>query len=215
MIRVVAILGGLILAAAAASAGAWPVGERQWYAQVGLAWLESDRLATPGGTEVPIPDFERQEVSLYAEYGLDPHWTVILRAPLVIESSIEAFGSAHGPGDLALGLQRQLLPGGSTRLALRATLQAPTGDEELGQGLLPTGSGVWEGELVLSLGRSFAAGRGWTFVEGGHQVRGGGFVDGFVYRSQLGLHVGPRVWLAWNVAGVEPYSRRAAGAVRP
>jgi hypothetical protein len=91
--------------------------------------------------------------------------------------------------------------------AVRGTVQAPTGDETRADGLLPTGSGVWEGEGVLSAGRSLAAGKLYAFAEAGHQVRGDGLTDSFAYGAQLGWNAHRRLVLAANVRGVEPYDQ--------
>ncbi len=201
----------LTLAPQLASAGAWPAGDGGYYAKLSASWLSTDELATPDGRSVTIPEFERSDVTVYVEYGLGPRWTTILSAPLVIESSIDGFGSAYGPGDVSLGLQRQLLDSPTAALAVRGTLQLPTGDESLGRSLLPTGSGVREGQLVLSFGRTFSSGRGWAFVEAGHQARGGGLEDAWVHRFQVGGRVSRRSKLAWNVSGIEPYSESSSG----
>ena len=130
-------------------AGAWPAGEDRYYVKLGTSQLSTERLGTPEGRTVTIPEYERRDLSLYGEYGLGQRWTVLVNAPLVIESSIAGFGSAYGPGDLSLGLQRQLRVGAPWALAVRATAQLPTGDDEHGGGLLPTGSGAWECRVVL------------------------------------------------------------------
>ncbi len=208
---------GLVLATsvggAPVGAGSWPVGDGGLYASVTASYQSSDELATPSGAKERIPEFERRELSLYVEYGLSDRWTAIVKAPLAIDSSIEGFGSAHGPGDLAVALQRQILARGPWVLAGRATVQAPTGDEELGRSLLPTGSGVWEGEATISVGRSFRDGAVWSYLDAGHRVRGSGLSDAFAYRLQFGGHVGRRVDLAWNVSGIEPYEERSGRPV--
>lgn len=208
MSRSVVLLVAALLAPAMAGAGAWPIGDGRYYATLQVGRLVTHDLATPAGDTVRIPEYERRELNFYAEYGLSDRWTAILSAPLATESSIRGFGSAYGPGDLAFALQRQLPDRGAWVTAARAMLQAPTGDEQLGRGVLPTGSGVWEGELALSAGRSLGGGRGWISLEGGHRARGGGLTDGFAHRSQLGWHVGRKVYLAWNLSGMEPYSDR-------
>jgi len=84
-------------------------------------------------------------------------------------------------------------------------VQAPTGDETLGEALLPSGSGVWEGEAVLGAGVSLWRGRGWAFLEAGVQVRGGGLRDGLAFGAQLGRRLGGRLRLLASLRGVQPW----------
>ncbi len=211
--RVAALAGVLaIVIPAGVAAGPWPVGAGAYYAKLAASHLATDTLATPEGREVTISEFERSELSLYVEYGLSERWTAILSAPLISESSLRDFGDAYGPGDVTLGLQRQLASKGAWVFALRGLVQAPTGDEELGQRLLPTGSGALEGELLVSLGRSLSGGRGWTYLEAGHRARGEGLTDALSYRAQIGVQAGGRWRWAWNLYGIEPYSSRSGGS---
>jgi hypothetical protein len=91
----------------------------------------------------------------------------------------------------------------------RGLVQAPTGDETRAQGLLPTGSGIWEAEGRLGAGRSLGGGKGWGYVEAGYQYRGGGLRDGLVYEMQVGWSLAKRIAVAGNLRGVEPFSREA------
>jgi len=196
-----------------ADAGSWAQGKGHFYAKLGTSYLAADELATPSGEVVPIPDYERREANLYLEYGLSDRWTLIADAPFYRYAEIDGFGDASGVGDLRLGLQLQLAQSGPWVFAGRAVVQAPTGDETKGEGILPTGTGVWEGEAWLSLGRTFAGGRSYGFVEAGHQERGAGLTDGFVYRTQVGVHATERLLLAFNVWGVEPYEERGSAGL--
>ena len=190
----------LFLLPSLASAGPWGRPAGGVYAKIGYGYLKATELATPDGTLVPIPAFQKHEANLYVEYGLTDVLTAGLDAIVYRESSIEGFDSAGGVGDLRLGLQSRLGGAGSWLLAARGVIQAPTGDVEKGEGLLPTGSGVWEGELYLSVGRSFASGRAWTFAEAGPQFRGGGLRDGLVYNGQVGVTIGNPDELAAGVS---------------
>jgi hypothetical protein len=129
--------------------------------------------------------------------------------PIWLSSRLEAFGDEAGLGDLKAGLQAQLGRSGPWVFAVRALAQAPTGDETLAEGLLPTGTGVWEGEAFLSVGRSLAGGKGWAFVDAGHLTRGGKLRDAFLFAGQVGWHLNGRVALTAQVRGVEPYDKSA------
>ncbi len=197
-----------LLTASTAGAGPWKVESGEAYLQVGWARLVADRLADAEGHDLDIPDFTQDELAFYGAFGFGERWTGIVRAPLYRRSEVDGFGSASGNGDLQLGLQAQLWESGPWRLAARGVVQAPTGDENAGQGALPTGTGVWEVEAWASLGRSFGTnGSAYGFFELGHQTRGGGLVDGIVYRAELGRRFGREGrWLAAaRVWGTEPY----------
>lgn len=203
---VVGVLG--VLSASAALAGPWKVETGDVYFQLSAARLMADRLADGNGDERDIPNFTQDELAIYSAFGFGDRWTGIVRAPLLRRSELDEFGSASGVGDLQVGLQGQLAERGPWRLAARVIVQVPTGDEESGQGALPTGTGVWEAEAWGSLGRSFGRnGWGWGFVELGHLSRGEGLVDGVLYRAELGHRVGAqgRWRAALRVWGVEPY----------
>lgn len=197
-----------LMSASSAWAGPWKVEPGEAYLQLGWAHLAADRLADAEGRDLDIPDFTQDELAFYGAFGFGDRWTGLLRAPLVRRSEVDGFGSASGNGDLQVGLQAQLWQRGSWHLAVRGVIQAPTGDENAGQGALPTGTGVWEAEAWASLGRSFGTGgRGYGFIELGHQTRGAGLVDGIVYRAELGRRFGREGrWLAAaRLWGVEPY----------
>jgi len=195
----------LLLIAPYAEAGPWSLGRGHLYAKLSYGYLGTTTLATPDGTLADIPRFTKHDVGLYAAYGIDDRLTGFLNALVYRRSSLRDFGAASGIGDLQAGVQAQLGRRGPWVFAVRGSVQVPTGDESLGEGLLPTGSGVWESEAVASVGRSLGGGRGWAFVEAGHQFRGKGLRDGFVYAAQVGVTAHRSVLLAWNVRGVEPY----------
>jgi len=204
----------LVLAAARVEAGPWAQGAGRVYAKLSYGTLRTTTLATPDGTLQDIPRFTRHDATVSLVYGIDRRLTLLVAGFAHRRSSLRDFGAESGPGDVQVGLQLQIGTRGPWAFAFRGAVQAPTGDESKGEGLLPTGSGAWEGEGALSVGRSFAAGRGWAFVELGHQVRGRQLRDGLAYGGQVGYKLHPRVFAAWNLKGLEPYHRQpGAGSV--
>lgn len=195
----------LVALPALVQAGPWGRPRRGLYAKLGYGYLNATELATPDGTIAPIPAYQKNEATLYVAYGLTDALTVSADLIAYRESSIEDFGSAGGVGDIRLGAQRRLGHSGPWLFAARGVVQVPTGDVEKGEGLLPTGSGVWEGAVLLSVGRSFATGRVWAFVEAGPQLRGGGLRDGLVYDGQVGVKITSWLALAGNIRGVQPW----------
>lgn len=209
MTRAVAIALLLSGGASSASAGPWSAGRGHYYVKLGAGHLGSNVLASPDGTLHDIPRFTKREVSAYAAYGVTDRITAILSVPLVRSSALEDFRTESGMGDVTAGLQLEVSRRGPWILAVRGLGQAPTGDETRAEGLLPTGTGVWEAELAGSVGRSLAGGRGYAFVDAGHQVRGGALRDAFSYAAQAGWNARPRLVLAVNLRGVEPYDASA------
>lgn len=208
----------LLAPASFALAGPWGLGKGHLYAKLGYGHLRSTTLAAPDGTRFRIPRFTKDEVSVYAAYGLSDRFTVIANLPLLRSSDLrdepDELGRESGLGDVQAGLQVQAGGRGAWVFAARGMVQAPTGDESRAQGLQPTGSGVWEGEGVLSAGRSFAGGDFYGFAEAGHQVRGGGLRDGLVYGAQAGWNATDRLVLAANLRGLEPYDKRPPKVAR-
>jgi hypothetical protein len=208
MTRRALVLGLFLLSNAAAEAGPWATGKGHSYTKVGLGHLRSRTLVAPDGTAFDIPRFTKTEVGLYASYGLDDRFTAVLNLPAFRRSDLEGFGAEAGVGDVMLGLQMQLGRRGPWVFATRASVQLPTGDAERAEGLLPTGSGVHEGEVLLGAGRSLAGGKGYMFAEAGPVFRGGTLRDAFGYAAQVGWNVRPRLTVALNVRGVEPFSHK-------
>jgi hypothetical protein len=208
-LRAAAALATLLVVGAGGSleAGPWGAGRGHFYAKVGGSRLRSTVLAAPDGTEFDIPRFVKEEVTLYGAVGITSRLTAIVNVPAYRSSDLQDFRRESGVGDVQGGLQWQLGTKGPWVFAVRSTVQVPTGDETRADGLLPTGSGVWEGEGVLSAGRSLAGGKSYAFGEAGHQVRGGGLTDAFAYGAQLGWNAHRRLVLAANVRGVEPYDQ--------
>lgn len=202
----------LALFTSLADAGPWNRRAGGVYAKLGYNHLRATELATPAGEVVGIPAYVKDEATLYAEYGLSDRFTAVVDLIGYRWSEIEGFESAGGIGDLRLALQWQLAQRGASVFALRGTVQAPTGDETKGDGLLPTGSGVWEGDIVASAGVSLWGGRGWAQAGLGPQFRGGGLRDGFVYDAQVGGRLFGPVLLLFNVRGVQPWNTQPGHA---
>jgi hypothetical protein len=156
--------------------------------------------------------YVRDEATLYAEYGPSDRFTAVVDLVGYRWSEIEGFESAGGIGDLRLALQWQVAHRGASVFALRGTVQAPTGDETMGAGLLPTGSGVWEGDVVASAGVSLWRVGSWAQASLGPQFRGGGLRDGFVYDAQVGGRLFGPVLLLFNVRGVQPWDTEPGDA---
>jgi hypothetical protein len=201
----------ILILASAAEAGPWATGKGHFYSKVSYQFLRSMKLAAPDGTQFQIPRFTKKDAGLFLTYGTGDRFSVLADVPALRSSDLQGFGRETGVGDLRLGVQAQLGASGPWVFALRATVQAPTGDVTRAEGLLPTGSGVWEGEGVLGVGRSLGGGGGYGFLEVGPEFRGGGLRNGFVYNFQIGWNVLRRLVLAANLRGVQPYTKAPPG----
>jgi hypothetical protein len=188
-----------------AEAGPWPTGKGHTYWNVAYEFLETTELATPDGATETIPEYRLQQIGVYGAYGLTDSVTAILDRLGFRESSIAEFESASGIEDLRAGLQVQLGTKGPWLFAARGIVQAPTGDETKGLGILPTGSGAWEGDMRFSFGRSSRSGRVYGYGDAGVQIRGKALRDGFLYEGQLGYWITSRALLMGNVRGVQPF----------
>jgi len=214
-----ALAGGSLLVSPSVTAGPWAAGKGRSYTKITYSHLRSETLVSPDGTSFDIPRFTKDDVDIFAAYGLSSSVTVLANIPLTRSSSLrdepDELSRETGFGDLAFGAQLQLGRRGPWVFAVRGAVQVPTGDETRAQGLLPTGSGIWEGQAVLSLGRSFGRrGQIFGFVEAGPGFRGGGLRDGVVYSAQVGFSPARRVVFVVNVRGVEPYSHEAPEVAR-
>ena len=216
--RTAAVLTAALFVSAAAEAGPWAVGRGHYYSKLSYQLRRSTTLATPDGTLFEIPVFTQQDSAAYLAYGVRSWLTVTADLPFLRSSNLrdmpDELQRVTGIGDMRLGAQVQLGQKGPWVFAVRGLVQAPTGDERRGMGLLPTGSGAWEGASYVGAGRSFASGRGYGFAEIGHHLRGSGLRDGFLYEAQVGWNVTPRVVVAANLRGLEPWSD-TPGAIRP
>jgi hypothetical protein len=150
-----------------AEAGPWPTGKGYIYGNVAYEFLETTELATPEGVTETIPEYRLRQIGIYGAYGLTEDLTAVVDRLGFRESSIAEFESASGIEDLRAGLQVQLGKKGPWLFAARGIVQAPTGDETKGLGILPTGSGAWEGDMRFSFGRSSAGGRLYGHGEAG------------------------------------------------
>lgn len=207
------------LSAVGAEAGPWAAGKGHSYFKLSFQHLGSRKLVAPDGTRFVIPLFTREEVSLFGLIGLSKDWTMVASIPLLRSSDLrdspDELRRESGFGDVQLGIQRQLGTASGWVFAARGTLQFPTGDVDRAQGLLPTGSGIYEGDVVFEAGRSIGAGgRGWMFVGAGPQFRGGGLRDGLVFGGQVGWKTSETLAFMASSRGVEPFSHDAPKTAR-
>jgi len=208
-VRRLLLLLAALAAPSLAQASPWAQGKGKVFADAEYAHVRSTTLFAPDGTSFQIPAYVHDEFNALVAIGLADRLSVYASLPVWRSSDLQDFGSESGVGDLKVGGQVQLAARGPWVFALRAEVQAPTGDATRAGGLLPTGTGVWEGNGVLNVGRALRSGRGWAFVEAGHQVRGGQLRDSFLYALQVGWRAGMRIAVAVGLRGVEPYDSSA------
>lgn len=192
---------------AAVHAGPWASGKGHYYTKLTYHHARATQLAQPDGTIFDIPRFTQDDAYFYGTYGLSDALDVCLDAPGVRSNNLQDFQRETGFGDIKLGLQYQLKKAGPWVFAVRGRVQAPTGDETRAEGILPTGSGVWEGRAILGAGRSLAAGKLYAFAEAGYEWRER-LRDGVAYEAQLGWNATKRLILIACARGVEPFDHK-------
>lgn len=143
----------MLLWPSAAGAQPWQAGAG--HASVGVVYttVRTTQLATPSGNDIEIPRFARQDLVVSGSYGATDRLTIIAGGTVFARTSIEKFDRASGVGDARFGIQMLVDQRGPWTMAARGLIQAPTGDADKGSGLLPTGTGAWEGDAVFSIGR--------------------------------------------------------------
>ena len=187
-------------------AGPWATGKGHSYFNLSFEALETTRLATLDGNIQTIPEFRLRQFGFYGAFGLSERLTVIVDRLGVRRSEIEDFDAASGIEDTRAGVQWQL--GRKADWELVVARHRPSADRRRsvpkGLTVLPTGSGVWEGEVRFGAGRSWRQGRLYGYGELGHQFRGGALRDALQYESQIGYWLQPemvaRRYLAWRSA---------------
>ncbi len=193
-------------------AAAAPVSAQHFSIGVTVADLRTTTLATPAGELVEIPRYTRQVVYLDAGYAVTDRLTALGGAALYHGAAIDQFGRASGVGDVRVGLNALMGEHRGWFMTIRGVVQAPTGDPTKGGAILPTGSGVWEGEGAFSVARALGDDRLTGAVEIGHRMRGGNLRDAVTYGGQLGVRVSHRVTIAWVVRGLQVYQRQPGPA---
>ena len=204
--RIPAIVFVGLLLGDMAVAGPWNREKGTLYFNVSYELLSTTELATPDGVVQTVPRFRLQQGGVYAAYGLTDSVTLLADRLGFRTATIADFDSASGLEDVRVGAQWQLPSSGRVVMAVRGVVQAPSGDPNKGLGLLPTGSGTWEGDVRFSIGSSSSGGRVYGYGEIGHNMRGSGLRDGLSYEAQLGVRASDRIWIQFNLRGLEPYS---------
>lgn len=175
---------------------------------VGAANLRATTLGTPAGELVEIPRFQSQELGVDVAIVVTDRLTALGSLAVHRRASLDQFGRASGVGDARIGMNMKLAQPGGWLMAVRAVVQAPTGDPAKGGAILPTGTGAWEGEGVFSVARVLVGGRLAAALELGHHLRGKELRDGGLYGGRISLRATDRVTLAWAARGLQVYQRR-------
>lgn len=206
-----ALLAGAIalLVSAHAEAAPWALGSGRFFARLGYQGTRSTTLSAPDGTQFDIPRFVTDDLDVSLGYGLGDRFTLLANLPVLRSSDLaddpDELGRESGFGDVQVGLEAQLARRGLWAFGARALVQAPTGDAERADGLQPTGSGVWEGDLAFSAGTSLWNGKGFAAAEAGYRYRGGGLEDAFIFSTQVGYLPTSRITLAMGLRGNQPF----------
>lgn len=151
--KLVVVLGLLVLTAGTASAGAWARDAGSIYGAVKLNRYQSSAYWDLGGTYHSAPcTYEKNELDLYAEYGLLPRLTLF--GQTFYQQVNCGGGSASGIPEVQAGALFNYYREGNLSLAVSGKRYQPI--QEDGSGAASVGTGEGALEVGHSIGRSFA-----------------------------------------------------------
>lgn len=201
--------GGLLLTlatlavAAPATAGPWTLPRGDGQAIVKFEAMRAGEGYDPDGNLADLPADRRDTVvSVFAEYGVTRRLTVRFKGDW--QSGEDAFVDYEGRGPLEIGLNWQVWRDDRTAVALYGGIA--DGGEGRNAGYAAPGVGGQDGEVRLSVGRSFGPGRwlgrgasgGFVTLEAARRLRSG-LPDETRIDATFGVHYGPN-WMVLNQA---------------
>jgi hypothetical protein len=207
---IIAAFSTLCLASATAWAGAWTQPEGALYAKAWARFLAGENGYFADGEPQELGGrFTDLSLSLYAEYGLTPDWTLVLHSTPAGTASFEGADQTFYVGPTRLGVRRALLTG-PLKVAVEAHYgyAPPIGDEAIVTGTVADQAWFYaptvethmaDAELQLGYGfswgwASLSAGGRWYSAEGldpalyGALQVGFQLPAGFVFDLQMLLH---------------------------
>ncbi len=162
------------------AAGAWPRKVNSGYAQLSYVHLASDIFFINDAKE-KRQDYSRDELDLYAEYGVAKNLTAVLSGPVFISHSLpNADGSGIGDANLELHYAKKIC---GIFLGSGLGFVIPSGESDRSDSL-STGAGSWDGLVKLFMAKPFWKGRMAVDAELGYRLRAE-YVD--VYTAGLNL----------------------------
>ena len=177
-----------------AQAGAWTQPPGAYYAKIAF-----NRLATTSDFDINSDKQSKLAngkltdltLSAYLEYGLRERLTLVASAPFKRLEDERTFTRGIGIerdthfGDLELRLRCQLLDS-PVVTALAAGAKFPLGYKVREQSNVPLGTGEWDQEIRLLLGRSLYPFPGYATGDVGWRHRGGNFSNEMFFSAEMG-----------------------------
>lgn len=157
-------------------------------------------------------DFEKFEVSAFAEYGLTDEVTLFTRVARQ-EVSLETpkiADSAYGYAASQLGVRQRLWKGGWAVVSAQTSVLLPGSGENVSDLQFGGGSTDMESRLLIGRGFEWAGWNGFAEAQLGYRKRGGGYADEARLDLTLGLKPSKRfeimaqAYLIDSLAGARP-----------
>ncbi|WP_420471729.1 hypothetical protein [Brevundimonas sp. FT23042] len=192
--------GGALLTLAAlavatpAVAGPWALPKGDGQVILKYENMRASEGFDPDGVSMPLPAERRETfVSVFAEYGLSPRWTLRFKGDW--QSGQDAFVDYEGTGPLEIGVNWQAWRDPSTALSLYAGVAH--GGEGRNAGYAAPGAGGQDFEVRAAFGRSYgklkwlnySADAGFVTLEVARRMRSG-LPDETRVEATLGAHFG-------------------------
>ena len=169
-------LGAPVLFSGPAIAGAWPQPKGEGQMITTYLYDRGDAAYGEGGERVDEGWFYKDEVSVYAEYGLNDRITLIGRAAWqqVARRDGDVLDAAEGLAASELGVRAALWRGDHVIVSGQLTAFLPGQGENVSNRPLGSGERAWEGRLLA--GRSLGE-RGFLEAQAGWRLREGADLD--------------------------------------
>lgn len=204
MIRIIPVGAALALLplSAPALASAWTQDEGKGLIIVTGVLSDSPKGFDADGRTIDIPDYERTEVFVFAEYGVTDDLTVIV-APSFRDVSVDSGGNvadeASGLGFTELGARYRVAEGNGWTAAVQASIRIP--GQQIDTNLAQIGATDSEYDLRGAVGRSFKIGEADAFfdAQGAYRLRSGDPPNEFQVNVTFGVRPVPRALLLAQV----------------
>lgn len=179
---------------ATAHAQAFPQGQGEGRVIASVIYSQSAKGFDDDGDVIDIPDYDKTEIYLLAEYGLTDDLT-LLATPSFRAVSIEGADDSSGFGFTDLGARYRLVDGGNFVLSLQGLVRIP--GQKWQDRLAQIGQTDMEYDLRGQAGLSFGQGH-FAILESGYRLRAGDPPNEFHIDATLGIRAAPRFLLLAN-----------------
>ncbi len=202
----------MFISTSLSSQSGWTKNKGEFFGKLDFSRLSTDKYYSPNGTALITNVFNQNSLNLYAEYGLDPRWTVLVNAPIWRQNSFETTHKVNGIGDVRIELKYKLIKNNNYPVSISIGPELPTGranafaqsktvaQERIN---LPTGDG--EFNVWTTLAASKSLGKGYVSVFGAYNFRttykGLAFEDLYQIGGEIGVNPIKPLWINVKIRG--------------